>query len=170
MIQNSESRLQNSRFRESGTREEFSWQLYVELYENALEAVHFENSCTFIYKCMYDILPCCTTFLRSPVRKLSGCDPHFRAPHGVALTPVLRGPRAWSRISVCCSRISQNWSQGYSVGRARAEFTEHIRKSNGIREQCAKWQNPSPMRQSIEWITHDWLLLEFCTLILNSWI
>ena len=35
-----------------------------------------------------------TAFPESPVRKLSGCGRHFRPPHGVALTPVLRGPRA----------------------------------------------------------------------------
>ena len=124
MIHNSESRLQNSRFRESGTRAEFSWELYVEWYENALEAVHFENSCTFIYKCMYNILPCCTTFLRSPVRKLSGCDPHFRPSHGVAHCADQRGPRVASGNSVLFRGKSKFCAVGYSVGRRRADQRE----------------------------------------------
>jgi len=35
-----------------------------------------------------------TAFPVSPARKLSGCDPHFRPPYGVAGCSDLRGPRA----------------------------------------------------------------------------
>ena len=119
--------------------------MYVELYENALEAVHFENSCTFIYKCMRDVLTECIAFPRPPVRKLSGCDPHFRPSHGVAHCADQRGPRAAGGNSVLFRWKSKFCAVGYSVGRARAESTERIRKSSGDRENDAFGQDSSPI-------------------------
>ena len=78
-----------------------------------------------------------TAFPVSPARKLSGCDPHFRPPYGVAHCSDLRGPRAAGGNSVLYSRKSKYCTPGYSVGRARAEFAGRIRKSSGDREHSA---------------------------------
>ena len=87
-----------------------------------------------------------TAFPVSPARKLSGCDPHFRPSYGVARCADLRGPRAAGGNSVCCSRICQFCAPGYSVGRARAEFAERIRKSHRIREHSEFTAHLSPIR------------------------
>jgi len=87
-----------------------------------------------------------TAFPVSPARKLSGCDPHFRPSYGVARCADLRGPRAAGGNSVWCSRICQFCAPGYSVGRARAEFAERIRKSHRIREHSEFTAHLSPIR------------------------
>ena len=85
-----------------------------------------------------------TAFPRSPVRKLSGCDPHFRPPYGVAYCSDLRGPRGAGGNSILFRWKSKFCPVGYSVGRARAESTERIRKSSGDREHDAFGQDSSP--------------------------
>ena len=86
----------------------------------------------------------CIAFPRSPVRKLSGCDPHFRPSNGVAHCSDQRGPRAAGGNSVLFRGKSKFCAVGYSVGRARAESTERIRKSSGDREHDAFGQDSSP--------------------------
>ena len=87
----------------------------------------------------------CTAFPVSPARKLSGCDPHFRPPYGVAGCADLGGPRAAGGNSVLYSRKSKFCAPGYSVGKSRAESTERIRKSNRIREHDAFGPNTPPI-------------------------
>ena len=87
-----------------------------------------------------------TAFPVSPARKLSGCDPHFRPPYGVAGCADLGGPRAAGGNSVVYSRKSKFCAPGYSVGKSRAESTERIRKSHRIREHSALTTYTVPIR------------------------
>jgi hypothetical protein len=51
---------------------------------------------------MWDVLTECIAFPRSPARKLSGCDPHFRP---------IRGARAWQVEILFCSDGNRNSAQ-----------------------------------------------------------
>ena len=86
-----------------------------------------------------------TAFPGSAVRKLSGCDPHFRPSHGVAHCADQRGARVAGGNSVLFRWKSKFCAVGYSVGKSRAESTERIRKSSGDREHSETRPNMVPI-------------------------
>ena len=90
----------------------------------------------------------CTVFTRFPGhRTFSDKLAVFSHPltNGVARCADLRGPRVAGGNSVSYRRIGKFCAPGYSVGRARAEFAERIRKSNRIREHEGTRPNRVPM-------------------------